>query len=198
MTKASRRIGIYAGSFDPIHVGHITFALQALQIAKLDKLYFLPERSPWSKQAHELFGHRSAMITRAIKPYRKFEVLELDDKHFTVAKTIPKLKAKFASDELVYLFGSDVIKRLNSWPGASTLLEKNDLVIGVREGDNAKSLKKESDKWKAKNIIYIDSFASKVASTKIRSALTNQQKADGLLSSVAKYIRNNWLYISLN
>ncbi|MEI9913739.1 MAG: adenylyltransferase/cytidyltransferase family protein [Candidatus Saccharibacteria bacterium] len=41
----ARKIGIYAGSFDPIHLGHITFALQAIEQAGLDKVYFLPEES---------------------------------------------------------------------------------------------------------------------------------------------------------
>ena len=44
------RIGIYAGTFDPVHAGHVAFALQSLEAAKLDRVYFLPERRPRGKR----------------------------------------------------------------------------------------------------------------------------------------------------
>jgi nicotinate-nucleotide adenylyltransferase len=72
---ANNRIGIYSGTFDPVHSGHISFALQSLKAAKLDKVYFLPERRPRNKQQVEHFGHRVAMLKRAIKPYPEFNVL---------------------------------------------------------------------------------------------------------------------------
>jgi nicotinate-nucleotide adenylyltransferase len=198
MVKASKRIGIYSGSFDPIHLGHITFALQAFKLADLDELYFLPERQPINKNVQELFGHRVAMAKRAIKPYKKFKLLELDEKHFSVAKTLPKLQSRFKNDQLVFLFGSDIVASLAKWPDSAKLLESSELVIGVRDGDTQEKLLKLTNKWQAMGVFYIDSYAPKVASTKIRLALNHSKKADGLLSSVSKYIRKNWLYISFH
>ena len=65
------RIGIFAGTFDPVHAGHIAFALQAAEIAKLDEVVFIPERRPLSKSSTEHFGHRVAMIRQAIMPHSK-------------------------------------------------------------------------------------------------------------------------------
>src|SRR4051812_33685276 len=126
------RIGIYAGTFDPVHAGHVTFALQAMEAAGLDKVYFLPERRPRNKQHVEHFGHRVAMLKRAAQPHPQFEVLELVDVSFSVERTLPKLRQQFADDELVFLFGSDVVVSLQSWPKSELLLKDNELVIGLR------------------------------------------------------------------
>src|SRR5438270_13558590 len=109
------RIGIYAGTFDPVHAGHIGFALQAAQQARLDKLYFLPERRPRDKRGVEHFGHRVAMLRRAIKPHPKFGVLELPDISFSIERTLPRLEQKFQGDHLVFLFGSDAALQLPDW-----------------------------------------------------------------------------------
>ena len=131
-----RRIGIYAGTFDPVHTGHVAFALQAMEKAKLDKLYFLPERRPRHKKGVEHFGHRVAMLQRAVKPHPKFAVLELDDVSFSIERTLPRLKREFLSDQLVFLFGSDAIQHLGNWPLAERLLASSELVIGLRSQDD--------------------------------------------------------------
>src|ERR1035438_181672 len=90
-----KRIGIYSGTFNPIHTGHITFALQATTEASLDKIYFLPERKPRNKAQVEHFAHRVAMIKQAIRPHPKFNILELTDPSFSVKASLPKLQAIF-------------------------------------------------------------------------------------------------------
>ena len=196
--RSKPRIGIYAGSFDPIHVGHITFALQALKASKLDSIYFLPERNPRSKVVQEHFGHRVAMIKQAIKPYKRFKLLELDDKRFSVSKTLPKLTSVFGERQMVFLFGSDKVNQLASWPNADKLFVSSGLIIGLRQGDDLSQIKLQAKARQPKSLDVINSYAPDVASTKIRASLTNNQAADGLLTSVSRYIRRNWLYISIN
>src|SRR4051812_5853101 len=89
------RIGIYAGTFDPVHAGHMSFALHARQMAGLDEVYFLPERTPRHKPQAEHYGHRVGMLRRAIRPYNNLAVLELVDKHFTVQRTMLGLRQVF-------------------------------------------------------------------------------------------------------
>src|SRR3982751_4027627 len=110
------RIGIYAGTFDPVHAGHIAFALQAMERADLDSLCFLPERRARTKQGVEHFGHRVAMLRRATQPHPKFSVLELDDVSFTVERTLPALYKRFPQTQLIFLFGSDAVEQLPNWP----------------------------------------------------------------------------------
>ncbi len=193
------RIGIYAGTFDPVHAGHVTFALQSLRAAKLDKVYFLPERRPRSKQQVEHFGHRVAMLNRAVKPYPEFEVLELVDISFSVERTLPKLRQLFPGAELVFLFGSDVIPSLANWPNAKELLKNNELVIGLRFKVNKSHLQAIVESWSTqpKLVTMFDSFAPEVSSGNVREALRLRRPTGGILKSVEQYSNHNWLYVSL-
>lgn len=193
------RIGVYAGTFDPVHSGHVTFALQALKAAQLDKVYFMPERRPRNKQQVEHFGHRAAMLSRAVKPYPEFEVLELVDISFSAERTLPRLRQLFPEAELVFLFGSDVIAGLGSWPNVESILKDNELVIGLRFQDNRDDIRKIIENWPVQPpaVTIFDSFAPKVSSGKVRLALRKNQPAEGLLKSVERYSDRHWLYVSL-
>lgn len=194
-----QRIGVYAGTFNPVHAGHITFALQALQAANLDKVYFLPERRPRHKTDVEHFGHRVAMLERATRPHPQFEVLELVDISFSVERTLPKLRTAFPSAQLVFLFGSDVVADLPDWPKVDHLLKDSELVIGLRQGDELEVIKKLISEWPAApiDLILFDSFAPHVSSGRIREALRRRKPSPGLLRSVERYSNHHWLYVSL-
>lgn len=193
------RVGIYAGTFDPVHSGHITFALQALEAAKLDVIYFLPERRPRDKAHVEHFGHRVAMLKKAAAPHPQFEVMELVDVSFSVTRTLPHLQRELPNSQLVFLFGSDVVPGLADWPNANRLLEAGELVIGLRNQDDRASIHKIVESWQAqpRAVTIFDSFAPDVSSGKVREALRTKQPAKGLLTSVERYSDRNWLYISL-
>ncbi len=193
------RIGIYAGTFDPVHAGHITFALQAVQAAGLDKVYFLPERRPRQKQHVEHFGHRVAMLGRAVRPHPQFEVLELVDVSFSVERTLPELQRRFPGEELVFLFGSDVLPRIRDWPKADTLLAEAELVIGLREQDDRDKLRGIVEAWPVapKALTMFASYAPEVSSGRVREALRQGRPASGLLTSVERYSDRHWLYVSL-
>ena len=132
--KNKTKIGIYSGSFDPIHIGHVTFALQAINEAGLAKVYFLPERIPRDKHVHEHFGHRVAMVKRAIKPHPGLALVELDDRTFNVKRTLPKLNKMFNGSKLVFLFGSDKIPGMANWPDIDKLLNSCEIIIGLEKG----------------------------------------------------------------
>jgi nicotinate-nucleotide adenylyltransferase len=194
-----RRIGIYAGAFDPVHAGHIGFALQAMERAKLDRLYFLPERRPRHIQGVEHFGHRVAMLRRASKPHPKFGVLELPDISFDVRRTLPRLQHNFEGDQLVFLFGSDVAVRLPEWPQAEYLLTTCELIVGVRDFDDEAQLKAQIARWPVQplSLEIFSSVSPNITSREVRAALQRREYAQGLLQSVQRYSNRHWLYVSL-
>jgi nicotinate-nucleotide adenylyltransferase len=194
-----KRIGIYAGTFDPVHAGHVTFALQALQAAKLDKVYFLPERRPRGKHHVEHLGHRVAMLRRAAAPHPQFDVLETVDVSFNVERTLPRLKREFEGSELVFLFGSDVLSGLQSWPKVERLLTNNELVIGLRHKDDHDDARRIIESWpiQPKAVTMFASYAPDVSSGRVREALRQRKPAQGLLTSVERYSDRHWLYVSL-
>lgn len=132
----SMRIGIFSGTFDPIHRGHVGFAQAAIKQCRLDKVVLLPERSPRGKLGVSDFAHRLRMLRLAVRPHRKLTVLSLADERFTVATTLPQLLAQFAEHDLVMLVGSDVVHSFGfRWPGLETLLAKVELAISLRAGE---------------------------------------------------------------
>lgn len=194
-----RRVGVYAGTFDPVHSGHIAFALQAMQAAKLDKVYFLPERRPRAKQQVEHFGHRVAMLRRALGPHPQFDMLELVEVRFSVERTLPTLQKRFPGVGLVFLFGSDVVPGLADWPNAELLLETSELVIGIRSRDDSAKLRETIERWpiQPRMLTMFASYAPEVSSGLIRDALRKRQPVTGLLTSVERYSDRHWLYVSL-
>jgi len=193
------RIGIYAGTFDPVHVGHITFALQSIQAADLDAVYFVPERQPRVNMGVEHFGHRVAMLKKAVEPHPKLHVLELVDVNFTIERTLPALQQIYKDDQLVFMFGSDVAMHLSSWPNYKRLLEASELVVVLRYKDAKADLKATIEAWEAqpKAVTIFESFAPDVSSSAVRSALRQNRPGKGVLSSVERYSNRNWLYVSI-
>jgi nicotinate-nucleotide adenylyltransferase len=198
-TQITSRIGIYAGTFNPVHSGHIAFALQAVQAANLDMVYFMPERRPREKQTVEHFGHRMAMLSRATEPHAKLELLDLVDVNFSVNRTLPQLQQEFPDSQLVFLVGSDVAPSLPSWPHIEQLLKQSELVIGVRAGDDMDDLKTTISSWELAPlaVTIFDSYAPTVSSRIIREALQKRQPTHGLLPSVQRYSDRHWLYVSV-
>lgn len=182
-----------------MHAGHLTFALQSLQAANLDKVIFMPERRPRTKQQVEHFGHRVAMLKNAIKPYQQFEVIESVDLNFSVKRTVPQLKGLYPERDFVYLFGSDVATDLGSWPQAPSLIKDSEFVIGLRAQTDRTQIHKIVESWPAepKSVTVFDSYAPDVSSGKIRQALRTKKTTQGVLKSVERYSDHHWLYISL-
>jgi nicotinate-nucleotide adenylyltransferase len=197
--RNGQRIGIYAGTFDPVHSGHIAFALQSLEAAGLDKVYFLPERRPRGKQGVEHFGHRAAMLRRALEPHPQLEVLELEDSNFSVSRTLPRLRKRFPDATPVFMFGSDVVRGLAGWPGAARLLEGSEIIIGIRSRDKREDVRRAVEDWPAapESVLIFDSPAPEVSSGIVREALRKRGQAPGLLSSVERYSGRHWLYVSI-
>jgi nicotinate-nucleotide adenylyltransferase len=198
-TRRALRIGIYAGAFNPVHTGHIAFALQALQEANLDRLYFLPERQPRNKPGAEHFGHRVAMLRQAARPYRRFGVLELTDVNFTPERTLPKLERQFGGNQLVFLLGSDVVTGVPAWPKVQRLLKECELVVGLRIPTSREEIVRQIAAWptppRAAHIF--TSYAADISSGSVRAGLQRRVPVRGLLASVRQYSSRHWLYVSL-
>ena len=194
-----RRVGIYAGTFNPVHSGHIAFALQAAREAELDRVYFLPERRPRFKQGVEHFGHRVAMLKRAAKPHPQFSVLELNDIDFTVDRTLPKLSDRFRGGQLIFLLGSDAALQLADWPNLGRFLNKVEIVVGLRQRGSDIRVREAMRHWPLQPpaVHLFESFAPEISSRDVREALYQRQAAPGLLTSVQKYSDRHWLYVSL-
>lgn len=191
-----KRIGIYAGSFDPVHAGHVAFGLRVLKVAKLDVVYFMPERNPRGKQV-EHYGHRVAMVSRALRPYKKMQVLETVQMRFAVRSTMVRLREQFPEASFVFLLGSDAAKTLPSWPHIEQLLAESELCVALRKQDSKEEIMRllQAIPVTPIKLWLIEGAEKEVSSSTIRTALSANKWASGLLKSVYNYARREWLYI---
>lgn len=194
-----RKIGLYSGTFDPIHKGHIAFALEAAKQAGLDFVYFLPDVVPYHKAGATHYGHRVAMLKLALRPYQSLRVLELADKQFTVMRTLPKLKRIFSGDELHLLVGTDVLEDLRegNWPGTENLLKAVRLLVGVRAEAHTDRVKQILDTIQPHGLV-IETERPAVSSRAIRNALAAGQAHHELMESLRDYVAANWLYVAVD
>lgn len=200
MKKAEKlRVGIYAGTFDPVHSGHISFALQSVDQANLGQVYFLPERKPLYKTSAEHYGHRVAMLRQAIRPHERLALVEVVERRFSVNKTIITLEQAFAGDTLVLLMGADIFVQIPDWKDVDILIKKVEFVVSVRSQNDLKATLATIAHLgiPSKSVHVIDSPRPEVSGAKMRYALRRHVDADGLLTSVHAYARREWLYASV-
>lgn len=172
------RVGIFSGTFDPVHQGHIAFAQEAIRARQLDKVYFSPEQHPRNKVEVTDIAVRVDQLERTLNSFPKLAVLRLDQPMFTIDDTLPKLLKQFGGAELSLLMGSDVSKGLSYWPSVQKLLNAMSLTIGLRGNDTEAEVRG----WltdilltdKKPDIILVSTGFSHLSSSQFRNTLGNQ------------------------
>ena len=130
------RIGVYSGTFDPVHNGHLALAQAALIEAELDRVLFIPEALPRGKTQVTALEHRVRMLELATADHLAYSVITLRSQQFTVQETLPELQGLFPGAQLVLIMGSDVAKHLTTrWPDLDAALERLEFGIGLRGHD---------------------------------------------------------------
>jgi len=132
------RVGVFGGSFDPVHYGHLIAAECAREQAALDRVVFVPAATPPHKPGVRLedASHRLAMLSLAIGGHDAFEVstIELDrgGTSYTV-DTLADLAARHPGDTLVLLLGPDSLAALATWKEPDRIVSLADIVPIERE-----------------------------------------------------------------
>jgi nicotinate-nucleotide adenylyltransferase len=128
---AQKRVGIFAGSFDPIHDGHIAVANTVVEALELDKLEFIVETKPYGNKKPVDVELRRKMVNLAIENYSKLKQLSISQEKFTIAKSLPVIEKKFADYEIYFVLGADIFMSMNrsSWPNLEELLKHYIVVI---------------------------------------------------------------------
>ena len=192
--KPLPRIGIYAGSFDPVHEGHIVFALKAQKLAGLEQIYFVPERRPLHDSDPEHVVHRSVMLSRALKPYARFHVFDIPDARLN-ARSITRVIDGLPEANLSLLTtASEILWYENDLPG---LYHKLHLVVAVTSGTQmVEVLSKLTDAGTSLgNITFVDIGTDHISSAEVRRSIRAGKQIHGLLPSVWRYAHKQWLYL---
>ena len=198
------KIGIFGGSFDPVHLGHTGLAEDAMKQAGLDKVVFMPARLQPFKLDKKLTSgkDRLEMLKLASENTDGFEIstYELDEEGISYTYlTMRAMQEKYGErSKLYFITGTDAFLKIDQWKNAEELLRKYSYVIGTRPGYKQEELElciKKIRKAYGTEIININNVQIDVSSTEIRDALKRGDSAEGLLSEeVERYIKENGLY----
>lgn len=124
------RIGLFGGSFDPVHYGHLLLAEHCREVAKLDRVLFVPAHIPPHKQGRKLTEgkHRLEMLRLAIGGNPYFDVSDLEicrgGVSFTV-DTLRTLQEQNSSAELYLMMGEDTLADLRNWKSPTEILQRS-------------------------------------------------------------------------
>jgi nicotinate-nucleotide adenylyltransferase len=182
------RIGIYGGTFDPVHHGHLILARQALEEFKLDRLVFVPAaESPFKIHNHTgPATDRLAMMQLAIKGEDRFEVDPLEIERGGVSYSIDTVKMFRSRDpeaELFFLVGEDNAYRLTEWHRFQELKKMVGFVVLSRSEDF------QSPEYP------VVQRRIEISSTEIRNRVANGESITYLVpESVKRYIEQHQLY----
>ena len=132
---ALRRVGVFGGTFDPVHFGHLAAAEDAAYLLSLDQVLFVPNRTPPHKPPQRItpVQHRVAMLKMAIEgnPLFLLSTVEIDrpGPSYTL-DTMRRLKCECGLEtELYFLTGCDSLAQLHTWHEPEQLLEEFQFVI---------------------------------------------------------------------
>ncbi len=135
-----QRVGLFGGTFDPIHNGHIKAALHIEEQLKLNHIYFVPAYlSPYKTQmSPSAPHHRCEMVKRAIAPFAHFSVSEFEINKKGISYTIDTLKhyqgLLSSQAELYFILGTDAFLGISQWKQVEDIFATAHLVVISRPG----------------------------------------------------------------
>jgi nicotinate-nucleotide adenylyltransferase len=133
------KIGLFGGSFDPIHTGHLILAQTALEFAGLDRIFFIPTAIPPHKQDRALshFKIRCEMVRLAIEDNDAFEIsmMEEGDHASYTFETVPHYCALgYDREHLHLLVGGDSLSEIGEWKNPEVIFDNATIVAMRRPG----------------------------------------------------------------
>ena len=194
------RIGIFGGTFNPPHIGHLKIANAIADKLKLQKVLIIPAAIPPHKEAHDLASgeDRLKMCEMTFGGNHRYLISDLELRRAGRSysyDTLCALKKKYPEDELFMIVGSDMLESFNTWFRYKDILSMCTLCAASRESDFKVNLEKIFEKDEIKKVMFIDIDVTEMSSTQVRKAITDGRDTKGLLvPQVSDYIKRKGLY----
>lgn len=192
-------IGIFGGSFDPVHKEHVRYALSAAQQLHLRKLFIMPSYiAPHKRQGAAVSAeHRLAMCRIAVAEYDCIEVsdYEISQKGASYTYlTCRHFKALFPDEELYFLVGADMLENFFTWKNPQEILSYATLAVCGRGNEQTQQAEERLYEVYGKRAVRVDFTGKDVSSTRIRTQLAFGKQPPDLDGRVFEYIVENQLY----
>lgn len=144
--KIMKRIGIFGGTFNPPHKGHLIVAERVCEVLRLDRIYFVPSFiSPHKRRGEEtLASHRLEMVKLAVRANKKFAASDIEvaaqETSYTY-KTIESFRKRFPKSELYFIIGMDNYVELSTWKYPDRIIASATIVVVNRPSDKPRRLR---------------------------------------------------------
>lgn len=186
----SKKIGLYFGTFNPIHVGHLAIANHMVEFSDLDQVWMLvTPHNPHKKKSSLLDNnHRLMMVDIAIEEYPKIKSsaieFDLPQPNYTV-HTLAVLEEKYPKHTFCLIMGEDNLKGFHKWKNYEVILSRYELFVYPRLSPSNTIASLENHP----NITKVAAPIMEISSTAIRKAIKNRKNIRPLLS------QNVWQYL---
>lgn len=197
-------IGLFGGTFDPVHLGHLILAERCRADANLDGVWFLPSYKPPHKQGQSItrYEHRVEMIDLATAGQPRFRTetieKELPPPSYT-ANTLAELRSRHPRNEFQLIVGADCLPDLPGWYQPKRILEQAGLIVVPRPGVPLWSSERLAAALDIPAVdvrmTVVDCPLMEIASREIRSRVAAEKSIRYLVPrSIEEYIREKSLY----
>jgi len=212
MARSGSRVGLFGGTFDPIHFGHLRAAEEVAEVLSLEKVIFVLSAFPPHKRGEELLpaGDRWEMLRRALKGNPLFEPSDVEirrgGKSYTV-ETLSYYRERFKEEEIFFILGADAFLEMHTWkeykrfplfcslavisrPGFEPQGAKVTEEMGFKKGKEGEYLHPSGGR-----LLFLSTTPIGISSTEIRKRVREGRSIRYLLPpEVERYIRDRELY----
>ncbi|MDP4267230.1 MAG: nicotinate (nicotinamide) nucleotide adenylyltransferase [Bacteroidota bacterium] len=191
----NNKVGLYFGSFNPIHVGHLIIADFILKNSDLDKIWFVvSSHNPFKKKESLLADyHRLTLVNIAIEDNNKFKATDIEfhlsQPSYTI-NTLEHLKEKYPDKDFSLIIGGDNLVTFNKWKNYRKILENHKLYVYPRLGELT-----ECPLSTHSSVIHVKSPIIEISSSMIRKSIKEKKDMRYMLpEKVYKYIKEMHFY----
>lgn len=196
-----KKIGIFGGTFDPPHTGHIALAKAAFINFSLDEIIFIPAGNPPHKTDKKVTDktHRFEMVQLAIDKESDFSISDFEiknEKPNYSYLTIEHFRCEYPDDEIFFIIGADSYRDFPKWKNYPDILSLcTFIVLNRNDADLGGYFKKYCEISPCHKALFLDNFLYNVSSTEIREKVLSGKSCKDLLpDGVYEYIKKNNLY----
>lgn len=187
------KIGLYFGSFNPIHIGHLAIANYMVEYSDMEKLWFVVSPQNPLKEKKSLLAehHRLRLVETAIEDDLRFKASNIEfnmpQPSYTI-DTLTYLKEKYPEHEFVLIMGEDNLKSLHKWKNHQEILKNHQIYVYPRDYQTI-------HKCIYDNVIVVEAPLMEVSSSFIRKAIKNKVDVSYFMhDKVANYVKEMHFY----
>lgn len=191
-----RQIGLFFGSFNPIHLGHTQLAQTIYEQVGLDEIWFVVSPHNPLKDASILITEqqRLHMVELAIADMPHIKACDIEfsmPKPSYTINTLQSLQSKFPDTRFYLIIGTDNLSNFTKWKDYQTILADYSIITYPRQGDDIEKIRQQYPQ-----VRFVDALFLPISSTDIRNSISQQTETaqQWLNPRVLNYIKENYLY----